>query len=380
MEECLRGFPIVAITGPRQSGKSTLARQLAGERPYASLEDPDLRNFANTDPRGFLARYPNGAVLDEVQHCPALFSYLQTRVDSDPRMGLFILTGSQQFALQEKITQSLAGRVALLQLPPFSLSELQSVGKAPSSLDILLSQGLFPPLYDRPVSPALWQGNYIATYAERDVRQLLQLRELAPFQRFLALCAGRVGQLLNVSSLASDTGISRPTAEAWLSALQASYLIFLVRPYFGNLSKRLIKSPKLYFCDTGLAAWLMGVRTPEHLTVHPLRGALFENWVMTELAKRQAEKGEAPSLHFWRDKDGHEVDALVESKGQLHAIEVKSGQTVSSDFFDNLARYRADFPSMNIRPWLVYGGDEAQKRERAEVVPWARIETLCEQI
>lgn len=378
LQRRLLGFPVVVITGPRQSGKTTVAKSLANGRPYVTLEDLDVRSFAQSDPRRFLAQFPDGAILDEVQRCPSLFSYLQGVVDSDPRTGRFILTGSQQFGMIEAITQSLAGRVSLLQLHPFSITELQTVNKSPKDLDTLLAGGLFPPLYDRDLDAHAWLQSYIATYLERDVRQTLTIQDLATFQRFLQLCAGRIGQLLNVSSLASDVGISRSTAEAWLSVLQASYLVTLVRPFFGNLSKRLIKAPKLYFCDPGIAAWLLGIRQSSHLHAHPLRGLLFENWVMTELLKAQVNRGETPSVNFWRDKEGHEVDFIVQNGPVVHAIEVKAGQTVASDFFDGLDFWRKHTPDKNIRPWLVFGGDSPQSRSDGEIVPWKGIGRLLE--
>jgi len=378
----LTGFPVLTITGPRQSGKTTLARLLRPDAPYFSLEEPDTRAYALDDPRGFLRACADGAILDEVQRAPALLSYLQGVVDADLRMGRFILTGSSQFDLMASVTQSLAGRSALLTLLPFSLGELQAVRRAPNSVAQLLHQGLFPPLYDRPVSPTVWLQDYVATYVERDVRSLLGIKDSAAFMRFVQLCAGRIGQLLNLSALAADAGITRVTAQAWLAVLQASHLVFLVAPWARNISKRLIKSPKLYFCDVGLAASLMGVREAAHVAAHPLRGLLFENWAMTELLKAQTHHGIKPSLFFLRDKQGHEVDALIETAPAfLHGVEVKSGETVAPDWFDGLSYWREQLPAgVTLQPWLLYGGSTAQARDKARVLPWTGLGPLLAQL
>lgn len=379
--ERLAGFPILTITGPRQSGKTTLSRLLAPELPYLSLEDPDTRAFATEDPRAFLRQVADGAILDEIQRAPELFSYLQGVVDADRRMGRFILTGSSQFELISSITQSLAGRTSLLHLLPFTYAELQAAGRAPSSVNALLHAGFFPPIHDRPVDPTVWLQDYVGTYLERDVRQILNIQDLAIFQRFIQLCAGRIGQLLNITSLAADTGITRVTAESWLSVLQASHLVFLVRPWFTNLNKRLVKTPKLYFCDPGLAAWFVGVRTPDHISIHPQRGALFENWIMTELLKAQTNHGLKPTLHFLRDKEGHEIDALIETgPNTFHAVEIKSGETIASDFFSGLDYWRAKLTRQRITPWLIHGGTTLQHREKATVLPWNDLSPLIEKI
>ncbi len=379
--ERLAGFPILTITGPRQSGKTTLSRLLAPQLPYFSLEDPDIRSFAREDPRGFLRQATDGAIIDEVQRVPEIFSYLQGVVDSDRRMGRFILTGSSQFELIESITQSLAGRASMLTLLPFSLGEIQQAKRAPASVDELLYSGLFPPLYDRRIKPNIWLQDYISTYLERDVRQILKIHDLATFQRFIQLCAGRIGQLLNLSSLASDTGITRVTAESWLSVLQASHLIFMVRPWFGNTSKRFIKTPKLYFSDPGLAAWFLGIRHAGHVTAHPQRGMLFENWVMTELLKAQTNSGQKPSLYFLRDKEGHEIDAIIETAPDtFQAVEVKSGETVASDSFAGLEYWRNHLTGKTLVPWLVHGGTAYQQREKATVLPWNDLSRLISSI
>jgi uncharacterized protein len=377
----LAGFPILTMTGPRQSGKTTLARLLAPHLPYFSLEDPDTRAFARDDPRAFLRQAEDGAILDEVQRVPDLFSYLQGIVDADGRMGRFILTGSSQFELIQSITQSLAGRASMLTLLPFSTAELQAVGRAPASVDELLHAGLFPPIHDRPVEASVWIQDYVGTYLERDVRQILNIQDLAAFQRFIQLCAGRVGQLLNLSSLASDTGISRITADSWLSVLQASHLVFLVRPWFTNTSKRFIKTPKLYFCDPGLAAWFLGVRKASHVTAHPQRGALFENWVMTELLKAQTNAGQRPALYFLRDHEGHEIDALIETAPNVfQAVEIKSGETIASDSLDGLSYWRNQLPDRTLVPWLVHGGLARQQREKATILPWNDLGPLWDNV
>lgn len=365
-----RGFPIVAFTGPRQSGKTTLARALFPEHAYVSLEDPVEREFALRDPRGFLARFPEGAVIDEAQRCPDLFSYLQGLVDTRRRMGDFILTGSQQFGLRSGISQSLAGRVGLVQLLPFALAELRAAGRMPQSLDAVLWQGGFPPLYDRELRPHLWFPNYVATYVERDVRQLLAVRDIDLFQRFVKLCAARTGQLLNLSSLAVDCGISHTAAREWLTVLEASYLVMRLPPYFRNFGKRLVKTPKLYFLDVGLAAWLLGIRDADTLNTHALRGALFETWVVTELVKERFNAGQPADLYFWRDNIGHEVDVVFESQGRLQPVEIKSGATFVTEWLAGVRRWLAMAGEDALPPRIVYGGDDSYVREGVQVQSW----------
>ena len=378
----MRQFPVVVITGPRQSGKTTLARMLAPKFSYVSLENPDQLDFAKRDPRRFLRALAGGGVIDEAQRCPSLFSYIQGIVDENPRQaGRFVLTGSAQFDLVAGITQSLAGRAAMLALEPLSLAELNAINRPPPDVDTLLFRGLFPALHDRPLDAAIWAQEYVATYLERDVRQLVNIQNLSSFQRFLTLCALRAGQLLNISSLAADAGLDRATVSGWLSVLQASHVVFLVQPWFENIGKRLAKTPKLYFCDTGLAAWLQDSRTAGHVASSPLRGALFENFVMTELRKAQTNAGVRPSLFFLRDKTGHEVDALVQTApGAYAAVEIKSGETVSGEFFKGLDFWRAALPRKTIRPWVVYGGDTAQPRERGHVLPWNALAPLLDSL
>lgn len=366
-------YPIVAITGPRQSGKSTLAKTSFSHKPYISLEDLDTRQFASDDPRGFLAQFPDGAILDEIQHCPGLFSYLQTIVDAKSEMGLFILTGSQQFGLTAQISQSLAGRVGFLQLLPFTLGELQGADCAPDDLETLLFAGLYPPIYDRQVPPASWYSDYIMTYVERDLRQLINVQDLQSFHRFVKMCAARTGQILNLSTLAADCGITHNTAKAWLSVLEASYIVFLLPPHYRNFNKRITKSPKLYFYDTGLVCTLIGIRESKQIMIHSIRGALFETWVIAELMKRQFNRGLLSNLYYWRDSQGHEIDVLVEQGESLIPIEIKSGKTVASDFFDNLQYFQTLANQTDSSPLLIYGGDQVQTRKNAQVLGWQAL-------
>ena len=375
LQKLALGYPILAITGPRQAGKTTLAQTTFPDKRYLSLEDPDQRAFAEEDPRAFLARLPQGAILDEAQRCPALFSYLQTRVDAERKMGQFVLTGSQQFGLLSNITQSLAGRVGMVQLLPFSLQEMQRGELAIHDLDDLMWRGMYPPVHDRQLAPEQWFANYLVTYVERDVRQLIEVQNLSLFQRFIKLCAARCGQLLNLSSLASDCGVSHNTVRAWISVLEASYVVFLLQPHYQNFGKRLVKTPKLYFVDTGLAAFLLGIRDPQHLSIHSARGALFENFVISELLKRRYNQGLPSNLFFWRNNAGDEVDLVIEQGEQLIPVEIKSGQTFTSDFLAGLQKWMRLAGETCLAPRLVYGGEENMTRSGVLVQSWKAIDT-----
>lgn len=387
-------YPVVAVTGPRQSGKTTLVQACFPGKPYVSLEDPDVRESALSDPRRFLALYPTGAVLDEVQRAPALFSYLQTVVDRDRAMGAWVLTGSQQLGLRSQISQTLAGRVGLLELLPFTLGELQAAPEgspatalAQGPLEHLLWQGLYPVPLDRNVPPNVWLADYFSTYVERDVLQMTQVRDLQTFRTFVRMCAARTSQVLNLSALAADCGISSHTAKGWLSMLQASYLVFLLPPHHVNFGKQLTKSPKLYFYDTGLAAWLAGIRNADELAISPMRGPLFETWCVAEVLKTSLHQRRDTQLFFWRDKIGSEVDLLIDRPQGTQTVEFKAGQTVAGDWFNALRKYETlrtpaagaashTHPDTHSpvppapRPLLVYGGQQPQVREAADIVPW----------
>ena len=359
-------YPALTITGPRQSGKTTLCRASFPDKPYVNLESPDVREYALTDPRGFLATYPDGAILDEIQRAPDLLSYLQPIIDADARPGRFILTGSQQFEVMNRISQSLAGRTGVLKLLPFSIEEL-SPSKSLPSLDNLLLTGFYPRIHQAGINPTQALGDYFETYVERDLRQLVAIKDLVLFEKFTRLCAGRVGQLLNLQSLGNDVGVSHTTARNWLTLLEASYIVFLLPPWHANISKRQIKSPKLYFHDVGLATYLLGAETPSHVNRHPLRGNLFENMIVSDVLKYRYHRGRRSNLYFWRDARGNEVDLVIDSGSQLLLLEIKAGATITTDWFKTLNFLASILPDTQISRALIYGGSEQQTRSTVSV-------------
>jgi len=363
-------YPFVTVTGPRQSGKTTLCRSAFGELAYANLEDPQVRAYAERDPRGFLAEFPDGAVLDEVHRVPDLLSYLMVLGDEAGRPGMFVLTGSEQFGLTGVVSQSLAGRTALLRLLPFSLAECRRAG-ASERIEEILYDGCYPRIHDRGLNPTEALGAYWETYVERDARRIGRIRNLSQFRDFAGLCAGRVGQLLNLTSLGGDAGVSHPTAAEWIAVLEASDIVFRLRPHHANTRKRLTRSPKLYFHDVGLAAYLLGISDPDQLVRHPLRGALFENAAIVEAVKHRYNRGTTaflPDIAFYRDHKGFEVDLLYPTGDGLAAIEIKSGRTVASDWFAGPARLAGTLPGITAQA-VVYGGAERQHRTAGDVVP-----------
>lgn len=373
-------YPVLTITGPRQSGKTTLCKKEFGNKPYVNLESPDTRQFAIDDPRGFLAQYPDGAVIDEIQRAPELTSYIQPMVDDDQRAGRYILTGSQQFEMTTTINQSLAGRTALVKLLPFALDEIQSGFSLPD-IDELLYHGFYPRIWDQGLDPTQALGDYYETYVERDLRQLITIKDLNLFQRFIKLCAGRIGQLMNISSLANDSGVSHTTVSNWLSILESSYIIFLLQPYHANISKRLVKSPKLYFYDVGLASFLLGIENKAQLSRDPLRGHLFENMVIAEALKFRFNRGKRSNIHFFRDSKGNEVDLVLTNGSDLFPIEIKSGMTLTRDYFKGLNYFKALFENhMPNGSGLVYCGSEHQKRSDVSVVPAVFVNQLFESL
>ncbi len=366
-------FKLVSLTGPRQTGKTTLVRAVFKDKPYINLENPDTRRFASEDPRGFLDTYPDGAVLDEVQRVPELFAWLQERADHTRNPGMYILTGSNNFLMQQEVSQSLAGRTGSLVLLPFSLGEL-SPAMRPLTDDEMIITGFYPPVYDQKIPPQDWCPNYIRTYIERDVRQIRNIVDLLPFQRFLSLLAGRCSQELNMSALSVEAGVDNKTIQAWIGLLESSYLIFLLKPHSVNFNKTIVKRPKVYFYDTALACSLLGIYNTSHLQTHPARGALFENMLVSEISKFITHSGSRLRLFYWREKSGHEIDLLIERDGELLPLEIKSGKTIHSEHFRNLDYYRR--LSGAAKCFLIYGGEESQKRSNGtEVINWRKFVT-----
>ncbi len=370
--QALADYPVVVVTGARQAGKSTLIRQSLPSWRMVSLEDIDLRRFAQADPRGFLALYPAPLIIDEVQRVPELLSYIQTLVDRTGQMGQYVLSGSQQFSLPAGVTQSLAGRASLIELHPLRLKEIADGSSKKPSLNQLLLQGGYPAVHARQLDPTRYYADYVGSYIERDVRSLSAVQDLGNFQRFMRLCAARTGQLLNLNSLANDCGISHPTAQAWMNLLEASYVVWRIAPYHRNFGKRLVKAPKLYFLDTGLCAWLLGITSAEQLASHYARGALFETWVVTEALKWRAVRGDKQPVYFWRDNIGNEIDVLLEQDAGLTLVEVKSGQTFQNEWVRSLDTVQRHV-GLPVQRALVYGGDLPQTRADIAVIPWREL-------
>lgn len=368
-------YPVLTITGPRQSGKTTLAKTCFPQKPYINLEEPDRRKIAIEDPRGFLGNYPDGAILDEIQRAPDIPSYIQTIVDSSPKKGLFILTGSQQFEISNSINQSLAGRTALIKLLPFNLTELKSRGKLPR-LDDLILQGFYPRIYKERLEPHYFYMNYFETYVQRDLRQLSQIDNLHIFEKFVRLLATRVGQLLNYSSLANDVGVSQPTIRKWISLLEASYILFLLPPFFRNIGKRLIKTPKVYFYDVGLATYLLEIENVKQVKTHPLRGGLFENFVIMEFLKNRFNHAKGSNLYFYRDQTGNEIDLVIQNALSLVPVEIKSAETLNLNFYRGLNTFKKIFEKEIKKSFIIYNGKEKQIYHETTFLPWQELKTV----
>lgn len=375
-------MPVVGILGPRQSGKTTLSRAAFPHHLYVSLEDPKVFKFLTEDPEGFFRVHHNehGIIFDEAQRYPELFSYIQIISDERKQNGYFVLTGSQNFLLLEKITQSLAGRIALFTLLPLSVDELASAGLVPSDIDDLLFKGCYPRVYQAGMLPQEWSADYITTYLERDVRLVRNVENLALFHKFLGLCAGRIGQLIDLTSLSNDCGVSVSTVKSWLSLLETSYIIFMVQPHSQNFSKRLIKSPKLYFYDTGLVCSLLGIDSSKHLATHYLRGGIFESFALSEVMKRFYNQKKPPTLYFWRDKTGLELDGLIDKGGELFPIEIKAGHTISENYFTNLLLWNKISNTLPEHNSVIYAGDDDQPRSKGVVYSWRNLDSFFKKI
>ncbi len=370
-------FPVVSLTGPRQSGKTTLLKKVFAKHPYVSLEDPDQRHAAMADPRGFLNQFKKGVILDEVQHVPELFSYIQTLSDEKNKAGFYILSGSQNFLMNKHISQSLAGRAGVLKLLPFSMDELKQIGKLPAAHPLLF-QGFYPRLIDKKIKPSVFYSSYVETYLKRDVRDLINVGDMSSFLKFIMLCSGRVGQVLNLSSLSVEAGVAVNTIKAWLSVLEASYVIFLLQPYHQNFNKRLVKSPKLYFWDTGLACYLLGIKSAAELSGFHATGSLFENMVIADLGKHFFNQAQEPQLYFWRDKTGHELDCIMDIGRKVKAIEIKSGMTMRDDFLKGLYQFHQLHNKAQLN--LIYGGNMNQQIKDTRVISWNNSSSVFDEV
>lgn len=369
-------MPVISITGPRQSGKTTVAKMCFPEYDYANLENPDTFEDAKSDPRLFLSRHKKGLIIDEVQLFPALFSYIQTISDENNKPGEFILTGSQNFLLSEKISQSLAGRVFVTHLLPFSIAELKQSGYNFDTYDQAIFKGFYPRLYDKQIEPTLFYPSYIQTYTERDIRQIINVSNLFLFQKFMRLAAGRVGQLLNYANISIELGVDLKTVKSWFSILESSFIVFFLPPHYKNFSKRLVKTPKLYFYDTGLVCSLLGLKKEEDINLHWAKGALFENLIVADLMKNYFNKVEIPPMYYWRDNTGNEVDCLIDDAVRIKSVEIKSSTTIHTDFMKGLNYYKK--LNDNSKPYLIYGGDEGRKRKEADVLSWHNCKELTD--
>jgi predicted AAA+ superfamily ATPase len=366
-------YPVIAVTGPRQSGKTTLLKTLFNDYEYISLEDPNNRAFAQDDPLGFLSKYRSRVILDEAQQAPILFSYIQTLVDISGKMGQFILSGSQNFQLIKNITQSLAGRVALFKLLPFDFDEMKSDNLLAEDYLSACINGFYPAIYDRDINPSVFYANYIQTYVERDVTELVNIRDTRQFRTFVSLCAARIGQLLNLASLANECGISQPTAKAWISILESSYIIFQLQPFYQNFNKRVVKSPKLYFYDTGLLCHILGIRNVDVLRESALKGNIFENMIIAEYQKKNEHQYLHHEYWFWRDSNGHEVDMLTQNGNVFDIFEIKATQTIMTEHFKGM-NFFSDIALNKVgKKTLIYGGNEDQQRSLYTVSGWRNI-------
>ncbi|MCP9770172.1 ATP-binding protein [Lacihabitans sp. LS3-19] len=370
LKKLINKFPVIAVTGPRQSGKTTFLKESFPDYKYVSLEDPRVKAFFKKDPTGFLAEYGDKVIFDEAQGLPELFSYIQTIVDNSGKMGQFILSGSQNFHLMQNITQSLAGRVAIFKLFPFDFLELEKAGLLSENYEEALIKGFYPAIYNRNLSSTDFYNNYLQTYVERDITTLVNVRDLSKFRAFIRLCAARVGQLLNLNDIANGCGISQPTAKSWLSILETSYIVFQLTPYFQNFNKRIVKSPKIYFFDTGLLCHLLGIKKAQDLLLNPYKGSLFENLTIAQLYKESAHNAINNEYYFWRDSNGHEVDLLSIEGLKYHIFEIKSSKTILSEQFKGLDHFEEFAKDYVLSKTLIYGGKDNQKRTNYIIKPW----------